>query len=209
LIAISDELVRDAIAAFVETKGAFTVAGSTGDGEDALAAVIQLRPRAVVMDLDLTRLHTMELISQLRDKLPEVRLIVVVGRSDRKTVVETLRCGAHGLVLRSGPSSHLLNAIEQTIRGGVYITPLLNLEKLFVSWQTYDNPDPLSTLSTREFQVYSMLIQGVRGKEIAARLSLSPKTVHTYQTKVMKKLNIHDVAGLVRFSVNQVQTENG
>ena len=128
--------------------------------------------------------------------------MVIASRQDRG-ILEVLRCGANGMVLRSGPAKHLFDAIGQTTNGGVYITPLLDLEKIFVPLKAGASEDPMSLLSTREFQVFSMLVDGVRAKEIAARLDLSPKTVDTYRSSLMKKLDIHDVAGLVKFALRK------
>ncbi|MBK5290116.1 MAG: response regulator transcription factor [Acidobacteriia bacterium] len=209
VLAMGEDLVREAFAALLETSGLYMVTGQCSDGFAALQMVQALRPAAAVVDLDLPKLHTMEFLSKLQALRLGVRTVVVSSRQDRKTILEVLRCGANGLVLRSGPAKHLFDAIDQTRRGGIYITPLLDLEKIFVPLKAGVNEDPMSRLSTREFQVFSMLIEGVRAKEIAARLDLSPKTVDTYRSSLMKKLDIHDVAGLVKFALRKKLVPEG
>ncbi len=201
VLAMSENLVREAFAALLESSGFYTVVGQCGDGLAALNMAKSLCPSAAVVDLELPKLHTMELLSKLQSLHLGVRTVVIASRKDRKTILEVLRCGANGLVLRSGPAKHLFDAIDQTRNGGIYITPLLDLETIFVPLKAGANLDPMSRLSTREFQVFSMLVEGVRAKEIAARLDLSPKTVDTYRSSLMKKLDIHDVAGLVKFAI--------
>ena len=87
--------------------------------------------------------------------------------------------------------------------GGIYVSPEMELEKIFISQRKNEIGDPLETLSSREYQVFSLLIDGIRAKEIAARLDLSPKTVDTYRASLMRKLDIYDVAGLVKFAIQR------
>ncbi len=89
------------------------------------------------------------------------------------------------------------------MQGGVYLSPQIELQTLVEPDRIEGTTDPLSTLSSREQQVFSMLIEGIRAKEIAARLQLSPKTVDTYRASLMRKLDIHDVAGLVKFAIRR------
>jgi DNA-binding NarL/FixJ family response regulator len=97
----------------------------------------------------------------------------------------------------------MLEAFEQVLDGSVYVSPQLELSKIFVSGAKSEPEDPIDALSGREYQVFSMLVEGVRAKEIAARLELSPKTVDTYRASLMRKLDIHDVAGLVKFAIQR------
>ena len=124
-------------------------------------------------------------------------------RRDRKTVLEALRCGAAGYILKSGPPQQLSDALRQIRSGGVYVSPLLEFGKMFSANNKRPGPDPFDALSAREYQVFNLLVEGVRAKEIAKRLQLSPKTVDTYRASLMRKLDIHDVAGLVRFALNR------
>jgi DNA-binding NarL/FixJ family response regulator len=118
-------------------------------------------------------------------------------------VVEALRCGVSAFLLKSGPSVQLLEAFEQILDGGIYVSPQLELNKIFGPGQKSSPDDPLEMLSAREYQVFTLLVEGIRAKEIAARLELSPKTVDTYRASLMRKLDIHDVAGLVKFAIHR------
>ena len=102
-----------------------------------------------------------------------------------------------------GPRIILLEAFEQILDGGIYVSPSLELDKIFSPGQKAVPDDPLEALSAREYQVFSLLVEGTRAKEIAARLDLSPKTVDTYRASLMRKLDIHDVAGLVKFAIQR------
>jgi DNA-binding NarL/FixJ family response regulator len=161
------------------------------------------QPDLAVLDLNLPDLFTMEIVRRVRDAELPTKIIVLSMRKDRKTVMEALRCGVSGFLLKSAPSSELLEALEQVLEGSIYVSPQLELSKIFSTNHKNSPDDPLDLLSAREYQVFSLLIEGVRAKEIAARLELSPKTIDTYRASLMRKLDIHDVAGLVKFAIHR------
>jgi DNA-binding NarL/FixJ family response regulator len=150
----------------------------------------------------LPKLFTLEIVRKLRSMGSPTKIVVVGVRSDRKTVLEALRSGANAYVLKSGPARHLMEAFQQVLDGGVYVSPMLEMSKVFTP-EKENGDDPLEQLSAREFQVFSLLVDGTRAKEIAARLDLSPKTIDTYRASLMRKLDIHDVAGLVKFALQR------
>jgi DNA-binding NarL/FixJ family response regulator len=201
LIAEPEELVREALAAFCTASGNYRLAALAADGEEALEAARTHAPVLAVVNLDLARLHTLELISKCCAAGLRTRFVILANRYDRKTVLESLRAGAKGFVLRSGSGREFFEALEQVQTGGVYLSPQVGASKLFLAPGLESQQDPIGHLSSREYQVFTMLVDGVRAKEIAARLELSPKTVDTYRASLMRKLDIHDVAGLVKFAV--------
>ena len=191
------------MAAYCEQSGHYSIVGHCPDGESALTLILNARPDIAIVDLNLPRLFTFELINKIRQSGVPTRIVVLSARADRKTVIEGLRCGANAFVVKSGPAKNLFDALQQTLQGGIYLSPEIHLENIFVSRQTVAPVDPLSQLSSREYQVFSLLVDGIRAKEIAARLDLSPKTVDTYRASLMRKLDIHDVAGLVKFAIGR------
>lgn len=196
-------LVREGIAALCEQVGGYHVVGQCGDGAAALQMIFSLRPHIAVLDLNLPKLDTLEAIHKLRQQGVPSKTVVLSTRRDRKTVLEVLRSGANAFLLKSGPASQLLDAFQHVRDGGIYVSPLLELEKIFVPRTKTRDEDPMDRLSSREYQVFALLIDGIRAKEIAARLDLSPKTVDTYRASLMRKLDIHDLAGLVKFAITR------
>ena len=193
--------MREALGAFCVAQGGYRVSALAADGDEALERVRLHRPELAIASLDLPRLHTLELISQCFSAGLATRFVVLADRYDRKTVLESLRAGAKGFLLRSGTARNFFEALEQVRLGGVYLAPQVGANRLFVAPGLESAQDPIGHLSSREYQVFTMLVDGVRAKEIAARLELSPKTVDTYRASLMRKLDIHDVAGLVKFAV--------
>ena len=196
-------LVREGLAALCAVHAQFHVLGQCSDGASALRMIESQRPDLAVLDLNLPDLFTMEIVRRVRDADLPTKIVVLSIRKDRKTVVEALRCGVSGFLLKSAPSSELLEALEQVLAGSIYVSPQLELNKIFSTNHKNSPDDPLDLLSAREYQVFSLLIEGVRAKEIAARLELSPKTIDTYRASLMRKLDIHDVAGLVKFAIHR------
>lgn len=205
-ILIADELtlVREGLAALCNSVPGFRVVAQAGTAMTALAEIERLEPPIALLDLGLSDLAATEVIRRVRDQGLRTRCGVLSARKDRKTVLEVLRAGACGFVLKTSSPQQMAEALGQFTQGGIYVSPQIEVMSLFEEGGgRHLTADPIETLSTREFQVFSLLVEGVRAKEIAARLSLSPKTVDTYRSSLMRKLDIHDVAGLVKFAIKR------
>lgn len=182
----------------------FRVVAQVGSATAALAEIRRLQPAIALLDLALSDLAATEVIRRVREEGLRTRCAVLSVRKDRKTVLEVLRTGACGYLLKSSSSEQMAEALSQFTQGGIYVSPQIEVMSLFgESNGRNQGEDPLESLSSREFQVFSLLVEGIRAKEIAARLSLSPKTVDTYRSSLMRKLDIHDVAGLVKFAIRR------
>ncbi|MGI8742632.1 MAG: LuxR C-terminal-related transcriptional regulator [Bryobacteraceae bacterium] len=195
--------MREGLAAICLSTCRHNVVGQCADGWAALTLIQQLQPDIAILDINLPGLHPIEVIRQAKVCRLPTRIGVLSTRSDRKTVLEALRGGVNAFLLKSGPSKHLLDSIDQMLGGGVYISPSLNMDEIFLAREKPIPEDPFDTLSPREFQVFELLIQGDRPKDVAARLALSPKTIDTYRSSLMHKLGIHDVAGLVKYAMQR------
>jgi DNA-binding NarL/FixJ family response regulator len=208
LLADDLTLVREGLAALCESQVQFRVVGQCAEGAVALKLIESSRPDIAVLDMNLPDLFTLEIVRRVKEANLPTKIVVLSTRKDRKTVVEALRSGVSAFLLKSGPSHQLLEAFDQILDGGIYVSPLVELNKIFSPGEKSAPEDPLESLSAREYQVFSLLVEGVRAKEIAARLELSPKTVDTYRASLMRKLDIHDVAGLVKFAIQRDLTSS-
>ena len=205
-VLLADELtlVREGLAALCNSIPGFRVVAQVGTAGAALAEIQRLEPEVALLDLGLSDLAATEVIRRVREHGLRTRCAVFSVRKDRKTVLEVLRAGACGYLLKSSTAEQMADALGQFTQGGIYVSPQIEVMSLFGETNGRNQgEDPLETLSGREFQVFSLLVEGVRAKEIAARLSLSPKTVDTYRSSLMRKLDIHDVAGLVKFAIKR------
>jgi DNA-binding NarL/FixJ family response regulator len=205
-ILIADELtlVREGLSALCNAIPRFQVTSQVGTASAALTEIERLQPAIALLDLGLSDLAATEVIRRVREQELRTRCAVLSTRKDRKTVLEVLRTGACGYLLKSSTPDQMAEALSQFTQGGIYVSPQIEVMSLFgESGSRNHAEDPLESLSSREFQVFSLLVEGIRAKEIAARLSLSPKTVDTYRSSLMRKLDIHDVAGLVKFAIRR------
>jgi DNA-binding NarL/FixJ family response regulator len=203
-IAIADDcgMLREGISAILQAAD-YDVVSETAEGGTALEAITSLEPNVAILDFQLAGVFTLEIIRSIRESGLKTKVIVLSSRKERRAVVEAMRVGANGFVVKSGSTRCLLDAIVQVLAGGVFISPEITPGDIFSQQRRAVKEDPVDALSAREYQVFSLLVEGVRAKEIAARLHLSPKTVDTYRASMMRKLDIHDLAGLVRFSIRR------
>ena len=205
-VLIADELtlVREGLASLCNSIPGYRVVSQVGSAGAALAEIQRLQPALALLDLGLSDLAATEVIRRVRELNLRTRCAVFSVRKDRKTVLEVLRTGACGFLLKTSSADQMADALAQFAQGGIYVSPQIEVMSLFgENASRLNNDDPLESLSSREFQVFSLLVEGIRAKEIAARLSLSPKTVDTYRSSLMRKLDIHDVAGLVKFAIRR------
>jgi DNA-binding NarL/FixJ family response regulator len=204
-IVIADDhaIVREGIAAICESHPDLQVAGQCSDGAAAVDLIHSLNPEFAILDLNMPKLNGLQVIRKLRESGCATKCIILSISRDETVIREALRSGANAYLVKDGPSRHLLDAIQFIREGGVYVTPLLKGAGMFTASAAARENDPLSMLSRREYEVFHYLVNGVRPKDIAVLLDISPKTVDTYRASLMRKLNIHDLVGLVKFAIDR------
>ena len=195
-------IVREGIAALCSANG-MRILGQCSDGPGALEMINKLKPDFAILDLHMPVMTGVEVIRRLRATGCAGKLMILSISREENTVMEALRAGADAYLLKDGPARHLLDAISFVRDGGVYVSPLLRGAGLFTRAERRPPEDPLASLSPREMEVFSYLVNGLRAKDIAELLDISPKTVDTYRASLMRKLNVHDLVGLVKFAIER------
>jgi DNA-binding NarL/FixJ family response regulator len=180
-----------------------TVLGQADDGPSALEMIGALKPDFAILDLHMPGITGAEVIRRLRAAGNHTKAMILSISREDATVIEALRAGADAYLLKDGPSRHLLDAIHFVQDGGVYVSPTLRGAGLFTRAEKGAADDPMAALSPRETEVFSYLVNGLRAKDIAEVLEISPKTVDTYRASLMRKLNVHDLVGLVKFAIER------
>jgi len=196
-------IVREGFAALCASHN-LRIVEQCSDGPTALEAILRLKPDLAILDLHMPGMTGAEVIRRLRAAGCTTKLMILSISRDENTVMAALRNGADAYLLKDGPSRHLLDAISFVRDGGIYVSPLLRGPSLFARAEA--NPpeeDPLALLSPRETEVFTYLVNGMRARDIAERLEISPKTVDTYRASLMRKLNVHDLVGLVKFAIER------
>jgi DNA-binding NarL/FixJ family response regulator len=209
VLADDHAIVREGIAALCSSNG-FRILGQCSDGAAAVELVIAEKPDFAILDLHMPEVTGIEAVRRIRAAGLPTKLIILSISRDEKLVKNALAAGVDGYLLKDGPSRHLLDAFNYIRDGGVYISPLLRGAGLFASvTETALHSDPLGALSPREMEVFSYLVNGLRSKDIAVRLEISPKTVDCYRASVLRKLNVRDLVSLVKFAIEHKLTETG
>ena len=205
VLADDHNIVREGFAALCSLHG-IRVLGQCADGRAAVETIRSLRPDVAILDMNMPLFDGGEVVRRLRAQGCPSRLIVLSISRDAATVREALRAGADAYLPKDSPSRHLIEAIQGVREGGVYVSPQLRSAGILTGGEEAPPDDPLAALSPREVEVFSHLVNGLRVKDIAELLNISPKTVDTYRASLMRKLNVRDLVGLVKFAIGRKLT---
>ena len=180
-------------------QGRFDVVGTVADGSLLLDAVARLHPDVIVMDISMPKLSGLEALRQLKSKQDQTKVIFLTMHAEAKLAAEALRVGAKGFLVKESSGAELINAVDAVLQGRTYLTSALTEAVLAL---TASPADPAAvTLSARQREVLRLIVNGQRMKEIGATLNLSPRTVETIKYDMMRDLNVHSTAELVRYAV--------
>ena len=202
VLADDHAIVREGVAALCTARG-MRILGQASDGPSAMEMISEQNPDFAILDLHMPGMTGIEVIRKLRSTGYAGKLLILSISREDITVMDALRAGADAYLLKDGPLRHLLDAINFVRDGGVYVSPFLRGPGMFTKPDRNRRDDPLASLSPREMEVFSHLVNGLRAKDIADLLELSPKTVDTYRASLMRKLNVHDLVGLVKFAIER------
>lgn len=207
VIADDHALVRAGLVALLSQEGDIEVVAEAGDGPSAVRAAIEGRPDVLLIDLSLPGLSGLDALREVRARAPEVAVVVVSMHKGEDFVFQALRAGAAGYVVKEDAAGELPQAIRTAAQGSVYLSPAVARvvkEAPGVPRPAFARP---SDLSPRERDVLVLIAEGLTTKEIAARLKISVKTADAHRQGLMRRLGIHDVAGLVKFAVRHGLTD--
>jgi RNA polymerase sigma factor (sigma-70 family) len=201
IVADDHHLVRQGIRALLEKARDIQVVGEAADGVEALQLVRDLRPDVLVMDIVMPRLSGTQALEQLRTTRPGTRVVILSMYSDETIVREAIRNGARGYLLKRSVAEELLLAVRAANEGEIYLSPPVSSMLLSDSPSDGRKNDPLDVLTPREREVLKLVAEGMTNNAIAQELTISEKTVEKHRANLMQKLNVHDVAGLVRLAI--------
>lgn len=200
LLADDHNIVRQALRGLLEAAG-HQVIGEASDGHEALKLARALNPDIAVLDLSMPMLNGLDAAREMRRQSPAIRTILLTMYTDKGYVLQALRAGARGYVLKTQAAEDLISAIREILRGETYLSPgvAASVVDAFLE-NTDESADPLTA---RERQILQLVAEGNTTKEIARLLNISFKTAESHRNHIMKKLDIHEVAGLVRYAIRK------
>jgi len=203
IIADDHEIVRRGLRSLLETHNCKIIA-EAADGLAAAQAVEKFKPNLLFLDLNMPRLHGLEVLKQARTSSPNTRVIVLSMHNDEPYVIEALRAGAAAYLLKGSESEEIAQALKEVLAGRRYLSaPLSEWAINALATKVAEASDPLSTLSPREREVLQLATEGYGNPEIAEKLFISPRTAETHRTNLMRKLALQSQTDLVRFAIRK------
>lgn len=199
------EIVRQGLRALLEAESGMQVIGETGDGLEALRLVTQLQPDVLVLDLSLPGLHGLEVVRAVRKQAPQTRVVILSMHATEAHVLQALRNGADGYVLKDCNASVLVQALREVAAGRRYLCPTLSARAVEAYGESFPEAplDQHEELTMREREVLQLAAEGQTTAQIAARLFISPRTVESHRGHLMHKLGLHTHTDLIRYALRR------
>lgn len=201
LLADDHPVVRKGISSCLARHPRIQIVGEAGDGPEALAKAKELLPDLILMDIDMPLMNGLAVTEVLRRELPQVKVLILSMLGNKDYVVRIIQSGARGYVLKEAPTEELIGAIEKVYAGDVFFSQDVARVALNQFVRGQSDGDPASLLSSREREVLTHIAEGMSNKEIASQLGVGVRTIETHRERIMRKLDIHSIAGLTKYAV--------
>lgn len=202
LLAEDHALVRAGFRALLQNLPGIEVVAEAGDGREALRLIRESQPDVVLMDISMPGLNGLDATARVASEFPNVRVIILSMHANEEYVLQALRAGATGYLLKDSDAAELELAIAAVARGETYLSPPVSKHVIADYIRLVGGESgSLERLTPRQREVLQLIAEGHTTKEIAQILSVSVKTVTTHRMELMERLDIHDIAGLVRYAI--------
>jgi RNA polymerase sigma factor (sigma-70 family) len=204
LLADDHTLMREGVRRILSADGGIEVVAEVGDGQAAVAETIAQQPDVAVLDITMPGGGGLEAARQIRARAPEVRILILSMHLQPEYLMESVRAGAHGYLVKDAAASELVSAVRAVCGGDTYYSAAVSAQMSDLLRRKLEGEEvtnALERLSPREREVLRHIAEGASNKEIASALGISVRTVETHRDSLMKKLGIHSVAGLTRFAL--------
>ena len=193
-------LIRQGVRRLLDRQE-FDILGEASDGLEVVGLAGQLRPDVVLLDLSMPTLNGIGAVHELSRVSPQTKVIVLTVHTEEHYILEALRAGVKGCVSKTQAPEHLLQAIREVCRGGVYLSP--SVSGIVVQGYLSKTDTPFDPITDREKQVLQLIAEGKTTKEIAVILGVSVKTAESHRSSLMSKLDLHSTAELVRYAIRR------
>lgn len=201
LVADDHPVVRKGLQSCLARESRIKIVGEAADGDEAFAKARELLPDVILLDIGMPRMNGLVVTEMLRKEVPSVKVLVLSVHSNREYIFRIIQAGAHGYVSKEASPEELLRAIEAVCAGQAFFTPEIAQAALNQLVSGGGKKEPFSQLTGREREVLALIAEGQSNKEIANRLGIGVRTIETHRERIMRRLNIHSVAGLTKFAI--------
>lgn len=201
LVADDHTIVRQGLVGILKASEEMDVVGEAAEGSEAVEKAIKTKPDVVVLDISMPRMNGLEAARRIREALPSARILVLTMHDDEEYVLQMVRAGASGYLLKESAASELLAGILALKAGKKYFGPHATKALAEAFQRDAEKPgDPYGALTDREREVFQLVVEGKTNAQVADILCISPKTVDNHRTRLMEKLGVHSTAELVRYA---------
>ena len=194
-------VVRRGISMCLARQPQLEIVGEAGDGREAIHRARELQPDLILMDIDMPQMNGLAVAEVLRREMPKTKVLILSMHSNTEYVVRIIQSGARGFVLKEAPAEELVRAIEMVNAGEAYFSPDVARVALNKFVQGVGTSPETPALTNREREVLMLIADGLSNKEIACQLNVGVRTVETHRERIMRKLDIHSVAGLTKYAI--------
>lgn len=203
VIVVDDHsLVRAGIRALLTDIAGVDVVAEASDGRQALELIKNHRPDLVLMDISMSGMNGLETTTRVTKEFPEVRVLILSMHTHKEYVIQAIRSGARGYMIKDSGRDDLQRALETIREGKIYLSPLFSkFEVEAAGADSSGKLSPFESLTSRQREVLQLIAEGKNTKEIGIVLGVSAKTIETHRAQLMNRLGIHDTAGLVRYAM--------
>lgn len=201
LIADDHAIVRDGLKMILESQREMSVVGEAKNGREALEQAVALRPDVILMDISMPELNGIEATRMIHEQLPKARIIILSMHHTDEHVFRGCQAGAMAFLLKESAGASVVKAIAAVMRGKTYFGEGVQSPDMSLYGSRVQQQSPLDSLSLREREVLQLVVEGNTSARIAEALSLSPKSVETYRSRLMLKLGISNIPSLVKFAL--------
>lgn len=208
LFADDHAIVRDGLRSLFKSEPKFAIVGEASDGEEAVALAAKLKPDVVILDISMPKMTGIEATRIIKERLPKTRILILTIHESEEFILEMVRAGANGYVIKNADKREILSAVRAVATGEPFFSP--SVSKILIEGlvKKATEPPPAAgameaddLLTRRETEILRYIAEGKTSREIADALHISFSTVNSHRTNLMKKLDIHEKAGLVRYAI--------
>jgi len=203
LLADDHKILREGLRLLIEKESELELVGEADNGKTAVQMVCDLKPDVVIMDIAMPEINGIEATRQIKAKVPDVKVIALSMYADKRYVLGMLQAGASGYLLKDSAFNEIVTAILSVKSNHIYLSPVITKVAIddYIKHKAQDEELIDSSLSPREREVLKLLTSGMNTKQIAAELCVSTKTIDTHRQRIMKKLDIHNMVDLTKYTI--------
>ena len=201
LVADDHPVVRKGLQMCLAKQERLKILGEAVDGEEAVQKTKELKPDVLLLDISMPKMNGLDVTAMLRKEVPDTRILILSVHSNKEYVFRVIQAGAHGYVSKEASPEELFQAIEAVYAGETYFSAEIAQVALNQLVTSGGKKEPFSQLTAREREVLVLIAEGKSNKEIASALNVGVRTIETHRERIMRRLNIHSVAGLTKFAI--------